>query len=265
MVTGFEKSNNVKAFYITLLFTALLILIFIFLKWPLPKNEIFVQQDFIEVNLGNNELGFGNDQPQLTEEPTPQTNLNNSPPATIVANNSKEFETNEKDEIAPAIKSSPIKKTTVAKINTEPKPVKAKPKAILGKIIGEKGTEANAAETYKPGTSEGITKGKTDQGINNGTPGAPNYSGSRKNFGVKILQIADQSFEDEFNENAKVAIDIIAEANGIVSAANYQARGSTTTNRKLIEIARRRAFELKLGSSENGQKGTVIFNFKLKN
>jgi microcystin-dependent protein len=78
------------------------------------------------------------------------------------------------------------------------------------------------------------------------------------------LQVSDQSFEDEFNENAKVAMDIIADERGRVLSATFQPRGSTTSNRKLIDIAERRAFELKLGTTGGGQKGTVIFNFKLR-
>jgi hypothetical protein len=59
-------------------------------------------------------------------------------------------------------------------------------------------------------------------------------------------------------------MDIVADERGRVLSATFQPRGSNTSNRKLIDIAERRAFELKLGSSGGGQKGTVIFNFKLR-
>ncbi len=78
------------------------------------------------------------------------------------------------------------------------------------------------------------------------------------------MQISNQSFEDEFNENAKVAMDVVADANGKVTSASYQAKGSTTSSRQYIEIARRSAFQLKLGTSDGGQQGTVIFNFKVR-
>src|SRR5678815_1378416 len=85
-----------------------------------------------------------------------------------------------------------------------------------------------------------------------------------KNFGTKIMQISNQSFEDEFNENAKVAIDIVADDRGKVQSATFQPRGSTTSNHKLIDIAERRAFELKLFTSNGYQKDTEIHNFKLR-
>jgi hypothetical protein len=55
-------------------------------------------------------------------------------------------------------------------------------------------------------------------------------------------------------------MDIVADERGRFLSATFQPRGSTTSNRKLIDIAERRAFELKLGTSGGGQKGTVIFN-----
>ncbi len=113
-------------------------------------------------------------------------------------------------------------------------------------------------------TGEGIAGGNGDQGRVGGSPNGKDYSGTPKNFGVRVLQISNQSFEDDFNENAKVAMDIVADDNGKVISATYQPRGSTTSNRQMIDIAHRHAFELKLGSADGGQKGTVVFNFKVK-
>ncbi|TBR20390.1 MAG: hypothetical protein EPO57_00400 [Chitinophagaceae bacterium] len=273
MVTQFERTKNTKALLITLFATLLLFLSFIYLKWPLPEIEVFAQNDFIEVNLGNDELGFGNDQPQIPSEPSEQNFNTNAAPIAIEKDEAKKFETDDKE--APVIKKPVATKPVASKINKDNKTIKVKnkpvatlaapkPKAVLGKITGDNGNGGNGATTYEKGSNEGMTSGTGDQGVIGGTPGATNYSGPRKNFGTKFLQIADQSFEDEFNENAKIAVDIIAEPSGRVVSATYQARGSTTGNRKLIEIARRRAFELKLEKSESGQKGTVVFNFKLK-
>ena len=38
------------------------------------------------------------------------------------------------------------------------------------------------------------------------------------------------SFEDDFNENAKVAVDITVDAGGNVTSASVNPRGTTTTN-----------------------------------
>jgi hypothetical protein len=85
-----------------------------------------------------------------------------------------------------------------------------------------------------------------------------------KSFGVKVLNIPAQSFEDDFKENAKIAIDIVTDASGKVISATYQPRGSTTSDPQMVSIARKRAFELKVGSGDSPQRGTIIFNFKAR-
>ena len=73
------------------------------------------------------------------------------------------------------------------------------------------------------------------------------------------------SFEDDFNENAKVAVNITVDASGTVIAASINPRGTTTTNSTIRNIALRKARTLKLSSGNSGdQSGTLIFNFKLR-
>ncbi|HEY2350737.1 MAG TPA: hypothetical protein VGH64_17075, partial [Puia sp.] len=73
------------------------------------------------------------------------------------------------------------------------------------------------------------------------------------------------SFTDEFNENAKVAVDIIVDASGNVTSAEYQPKGSTTADASLKAIAIRKAHQVKFNSGSDESNGTLIFNFKLKN
>lgn len=279
MTESFERQKNRQATLITAGIAGSMLLLFILLKWPLPTFEAPPQQDFIEVNLGNSDFGLGNEQPLLPGEPAPAEQLAYNPPQPVKAvnNNVKDIETNDRDADAPEFKRPSVKKPNATNVNNDNRTVSnkpttqpvtttapPKPKAVLGKITGGSGNGGNGADTYQKGNSEGIAGGQGDQGRIGGTPGSPNYTGPRKNFGVKVLQIQSQSFEDEFNENAKVAMDVVADGNGKVLSATYQPKGSTTANRSMIDIARRRAFELKLGSSDGGQQGTVIFNFKLR-
>jgi outer membrane biosynthesis protein TonB len=74
-----------------------------------------------------------------------------------------------------------------------------------------------------------------------------------------------QSFEDEFNENAKIAVNVTVDAGGRVTSASYSPVGSTSTNAAMKSIALRRARELKFNAGGDGQTGTVIFNFRLRN
>ena len=73
------------------------------------------------------------------------------------------------------------------------------------------------------------------------------------------------SFEDDFNDNAKVAIDIKVDGNGKVISAIYQPRGSTTSDESMKDIAIRKAQQVKFNNNGEESIGTIVFNFRLKN
>ena len=279
MQEGFEKQKNVKASAVTLATAGLLLLIMILIKWPIPVIEAAPEMEYLEVNLGNGDLGSGDDQPLLPGEPAPSQQVAYNPPVPVrsVADNAKQIETDDLNTDAPAIRQPATNNTTATKIDNENRTVKTKtntspvvspappkPRAVLGRTTGGTGNGGNGADTYKPGSGEGIAGGEGDQGRVGGVPGGKDYTGTPKNFGVRVLQISNQSFEDDFNENAKVAMEVTADANGKVTSAVFNLKNSTTNNRSMIDIAQRKAFQLKLGSSDGGQKGIVVFNFKVK-
>ena len=279
MQEGFEKQKNVKASAVTLATAGLLLLIMILIKWPIPVIEAAPEMEYLEVNLGNGDLGSGDDQPLLPGEPAPSQQVAYNPPVPVrsVADNAKQIETDDLNTDAPAIRQPATNNTTATKIDNENRTVKTKtttspvvspappkPRAVLGRTTGGTGNGGNGADTYKPGSGEGIAGGQGDQGRVGGVPGGKDYTGTPKNFGVRVLQISNQSFEDDFNENAKVAMEVTADANGKVTSAVFNLKNSTTNNRSMIDIAQRKAFQLKLGSSDGGQKGIVVFNFKVK-
>lgn len=281
MTAEFEQVKNRKAALITAGIAVVLTFLFFWVKWSLPVVDPPVLTEELEVNLGSGDEGFGSDQPLLPGEPAPAAEPSYTPPAPTPSQRAeaKDIETDDRptnDAIALPKPATPTPKATQIADNNKPvtNPTPAaqpvvnntppRPKAVLGRTVGGNGNGGNGADTYKPGGSEGIAGGTGDQGRPGGDPNSRNYDGPRKNFGVRVLQISDQSFEDDFNENAKIAMDVEADGSGKVTNATFQPRGSTTSNRGMIDIARRRAFQLKLGSSDGGQKGTVIFNFKVK-
>ncbi len=70
--------------------------------------------------------------------------------------------------------------------------------------------------------------------------------------------------QDEFNENAKIYVDIKVNASGTVTSASI-AKGTTTSNSTLRSIALQKAKQLKFPSSQNEvEAGTILFNFILK-
>jgi len=114
-----------------------------------------------------------------------------------------------------------------------------------------------------------------DQGKAGRNPDSDSYTGSggSGNSGVSISKGLQgrrisklPSFQDEFNENAKVAVDIKVDGNGNVISAAFQPRGSTTSDATMRNIALQKAKQIKFSSSAGGEEslGTIIFNFRLK-
>lgn len=173
-------------------------------------------------------------------------------------------------------KNSSKSQETVTAVRT-PKP--QSPKAVYK---GGNGKGGNGADSYNGVSSQGIAGGRGDQGKMGGDPNSDSYNGTGKgtggsgsgkgSSGVQVISglsgrrfAGFPSFEDSFNENARVSVDIAVNASGHVTSASINPRGTTTTNSNIRSIAIRRARQLKFnaGSAES-QTGTVSFNFRLK-
>jgi len=268
----------------------LLIIALLFITWTLPSAPPPVTEEGIEVNLGNSDQGLGTDQPYLPGKPSTKDQEKYTPPkpAPVEKVAVKEVETNDKEEDAPAIKKPPVTKPNATKIPDKdiaktktvkttqpvinPTPAPPKPKAVFHGVNGT-GNGGNDADDYKPGKNQGVAGGHGDQGQPGGNPNSNNYTGGGTgNSGVKILgglqgrRITGlPSFTDDFNENAKVAVDIHVDANGNVIDADYQPKGSTTSEASMKAIALRKARQVKFNSANDESVGTLIFNFRVKN
>lgn len=285
MQASFEKEKNLKAGGITLLICALLFLFFFFVQWTLP---IIPKPDFgegIEVNLGNSETGLGDIPPQIPGEPSPSQEQTSTPPPTANTATQQPVTSDNNDPEDPAVNTSTkkaetkpiikpednsIKKSTTTTVNPTPAP--AKPKAVF-KGGTSTTSSGNNADSYNNTRDQGIAGGKGDQGKPNGNPLSDSYKGNGGNgtAGVSIRSGLDgrrltkvPNFEDDFNENAKVAVDITVNAEGNVMAATINPKGTTTTNQSIRAIALRKARQLKLNAAAEEQNGTIVFDFKIK-
>ena len=282
------RKNRVAGFY-TLLICGILLLLLFFISWNLPFNPPVPVEEGLEVNLGNSDHGLGNDQPYLPGEPSRQDQEKYTPPKSMAATKEalKDVETDDKDPEAPTVKQPPVTKPEATKIpekdltvktphktiqpSVNPTPAPPHPKAVFHGVNGE-GTGGNDADHFKAGGNQGIAGGTGDQGQPGGDPNSTNYKGGGHGNGIAIAHglqgrriSRTPSFTDEFNENAKVAVDIRVDATGNVISAIYQAKGSTTADANLKEIAVRKAHQVKFNSGSDESAGTLIFNFKLKN
>ncbi len=282
--SSFELKKNIKASGYTIAICSILAFLFFFIQWNSPQISPPIADTGIEVNLGNSETGLGNIAPQLPGTPSTNAQQNQATPtpsaaipskATISASDNGDEAINTTS--TPNSNTKPIntpditKKKSVNTTTVVSKP--SKPKALY-KAESNKGNGGNYADSYNGINNQGITGGKGDQGKPNGNPNSDSYTGNGGfgNSGVSIRSGLDgrkftqfPSFQDDFNEPAKVAVDITVDINGNVMNATINPRGTTTTNYSIRAIAIRKAKQLKLNSGkEDQQTGTIVFDFKLK-
>ena len=277
MTVDFERQKNAQAALYTGVIAGVLLLTIWFVKFyqpvvPPPPVEEYVEIALPEppppvddVNLGNNDVGTGNVQPIVTGTPS------SAPVAQEVAEAkspspqqaTKDFD-EDNDKASPPI-TKPSKPNPTAKEtnnNATDQSTAAAPQLRRGAQMTSVRGSGNGGNTDAPGYnkpgSQGPGDGPGDKGTYNGNP-------KGTNFGVKMYPIGNQSFEDDFNQNAKVAMMVEVDAAGKVTSASHTSKGSTgTATRGMIDIARRRAFQVKFPATGAPQKGTLIFDFSVR-
>jgi len=285
----FEAEKNRKALMYTCIICGLFLLIAIFYTWPLQVPPTPTVMDLIDVNLGNEQEGLGDVQPLVKGDRAPD---NQSVPANKAAaarkvteepsQNIQADESNNED-AAPVVKSE--KKNEKAKVvnkevavkpskNINPSPIvnpnPAPPKPKIPLYKGGTGNGGNGAtedngyrnQGYKPGNGDaGSPDGKADA-YGNSPGGRSGMSVIRGLSGRRPIHFPNM--EGDFNENAKVYVDIKVNAAGTVTSASI-AKGTTTSNPTLRGIAIEKAKQLKFPAAEtNIETGTILFNFVLK-
>jgi len=285
----FEAEKNRKALMYTLGIVALFLLIAILYTWPLLIPPTPAVQDLIDVNLGNEQEGMGDVQPLVKGERAPD---NQSMPSHQKAakvteeptRNVQADENNDDKEAAPVAKvekpkedakeiNKPSTNKTTKKINPSPvvNPNPAPPKPKLPLYKGGTGNGGNGATEDNGYRNQGYKPGNGDAGSPDGKPDAyGNSPGGRS--GVSVVRglsgrriIHFPNMTDDFNENAKVYVDIKVDASGKVIDAGI-ARGTTTSNSSLRSIAIDKAKQLKFPPSQQDvESGTILFVFVLKN
>lgn len=282
-----ERDKNIKASGYTIVVLAVVITLLLIISWKTPPIQEPLLDEGIEVNLGNSETGLGDIPPMIPGDPAPEisekaaaTPKSSQPPPQELTS---EEESNDPDAVdvprKPAIttpKPKPVTNQTVPtpKPKAEaPAPPAPKPKATMGSYSGGTGTGGNSQDAFNNVRNQGIAGGQGDQGKPNGNINSDNYDGNggTGKSGVAITKglsgrriTTFPSFEDDFNENAKIAMNLRVDESGRVISAEYSAAGSTSSNGKLKEIAKRKALQLKFNPGEAESLGTVVFNFKLK-
>ncbi|NDE09335.1 MAG: hypothetical protein EBZ95_02060 [Chitinophagia bacterium] len=286
MSATFEAEKNKKAFAYTIVICGTLLLLAFLISWPILQPPIPIAQELLEINLGNNEEGMGEIQPLIkgemapSQEAIPATASNETPKP----EETKEIKPDENAELnaAPVAKTEKkilkkkievkLEKKVVKKIKNTPiiappSPKPTKPKLTYNGPGSGKGNGATEDNGYRyQGNKPG---GKGDAGDPSGKPDSYGNSPGGKTGvsvtkGVRPLNMRDLRFEDDFNENAIVFLDIKYSASGNF-ISSVIAKGTTTSKSSIIGIAKRKAAELKFPSSVDGGISTIVFNFKIQN
>ena len=126
MANNFDKERHRKALTYTAIICGVLLLMFIFISWTVLPPSPPVVQDLMEINLGNNDEGFGQEQPLIKGAGKPEKEIAAQPqPAPTKEEATEEKispDDNAEETAAPIVKA--IKKTTPIKI-TSPTPTTA--------------------------------------------------------------------------------------------------------------------------------------------
>ncbi|MDP4283701.1 MAG: hypothetical protein Q8891_04720 [Bacteroidota bacterium] len=285
---SFEAEKNRKALMYTTLICGLFLIIAIFYTWPMQVPPIPTVQDLIEVNLGNEQEGMGDVQPLVKGDRAPDNQsvrshtsarkATESPSQNIQADENKDetvapvVKTEKKIETAKDLNKNSSKKSS-KNINpspvVNPNPAPPKPKIPLYK--GGTGKGGNGATEDNNYRNQGYKPGNGDAGSPDGKPDSYGASPGGRS-GVSVVRglsgrrpIHFPNMQDDFNENAKVYVDIKVNAAGKVTSAGI-AKGTTTSNSTLRNIAIEKAQQLKFPPSQSDvESGTILFNFVLKN
>ena len=85
-------------------------------------------------------------------------------------------------------------------------------------------------------------------------------------MGVRIVNIPSQSFEDDFNESGKIALDIEVDGNGKLLNAAYQVNESTLpkSSKQYANALRREQHDMVYPKTGDGFKQKLILKFDVR-
>ncbi|MET3877502.1 hypothetical protein [Chitinophaga sp. OAE865] len=291
-----EKNGkkNIQALGITVGVHALLLVALVFTGFsappPLPDQDLGM-----EVNLGTSDDGMGDEQPLNPNPPSaaaPEPAAAESPAATAPANTEPQQDIATQDEEeAPEIKKpeKPVEKPKEIPKKLEPKPVKPtkkpvetppapkpptpKPKAVFSGGTGNSANSGNSANGSNNATGEGNTGKPGDRGQLGGNPNGGGYTGGGLGGGRSDFHLNGRSLIGrpqvtyDGTETGYVAINIKVDQKGNVTSATFSMKGSTISNPRLIEIAKKAASsgQLKYNANPDApeeQFGVIRFFFK---
>lgn len=269
---------------ITLGVALAMLLTFIFLKWPLPKIEFAPKEMYVEVDLGDlpplKKYGGGGGGGNTVKAIGPK---GIAKPAVVpgVPDDTKDFETNDKDIKAPAVNKPVNPKPNVTTVNPNTSVVKETPKVIetpaprvpkatAGKTLSGNGNGGGTADNYDlaggKGDGRGVgvgpgTGGGTGGGSGGGNgPGVGNGNGPRRVSGSRNI-ITSGKLDAGENISGKVEAEIKVSADGVGTLVRT-VRGSLMSDGQAKDIIRDWLRRNKF--NKTGEESLVVYEFNIR-
>ena len=265
---AFESEKNRKALIYTIIVCAGLLLLFFIIKWKNVPPSIPIVQDLIEINLGNNEEGFGEKQPLIKGEmkPTPDEPVASQQAAAPQQQKEEKVqpEDNAEPDAAPVTKTN--KATVKPKANTIPSPTPApkpqKPKITYNGPGNGKGNNATEDNGYRYQGNN--PNGKGDAGDPGGDKDSYGNTPGGKKGGPKIISgnrkiIRYYSFTGNLPK-ASIMASIKVSPAGTGSFMGF-AKGSTSRNQEYATAISNYLRNMQFDKSPEESTVVVQFNF----
>ncbi len=284
MHSTFEAEKNKKAFTYTALICGVMLLLAFFITWPILAPTAPVAQDLLEINLGNNNEGYGEEQPLIKGEmaprqeqpaPQPQQSAAKAEPAKDI-----QAEDDAEEDAAPvtkAVKSvkqptevvkqavtKPVTTASTAPV-TAPAPKPQKPKVTYagpGNGSGNGATEDNGYKYQgnKPGGTgdAGDPSGKPDS--YGSTPGGK-VGGLRVSKGDRTIRNNYIFMADLPKATINAIIRVTPDGKGSYVSMD---KGSTSSDSRYVDRIRSYLPNIQFSKSDHTSLVTVPFNFKVQ-
>lgn len=289
LVSREEPKNRQRSFIISVsIHVVLLFLLFAsFLTFPDPPPG----QEGILVNLGLPDVGQGDENaaagtPDIAE-PKPQPKEEPAPPKTQPASKpepvrEKEVRVTEDPEAIALKRKQEQEKKAQAEADAKRRAeedAKRRAEEDAKRQAAEKAAAEKAAADKLKGELGGLLgsgkgKGNTgtsgNQGDPGGDPNADKLTGvstgvGRVGGGLGGRQVTSApTITDDSQDRGTVVVRVCVDAAGNVTSATFTQAGSTATSARLKDLALTNARRWKFGPGEDGQCGTITYNFTVK-
>lgn len=274
MVNNFDKERHRKALTYTAIICGALLLMFIFISWTVLPPSLPVVQDLMEINLGNNDEGFGETQPLIKGPGKPEKEIAAQPqPSTQKEEVVEEKVTpddNAEEVAAPVLKSAKKKvlvKTTTATPTTAvvPAPKPKTPKLVYNGPGTKNGNNATEDNGY---TMQGNNKnGKGDAGDPTGNKDSYGNTPGGKVGGPKVISgnrkvVRYYSFTGEL-ARATINAVIKVSPSGVGTFVRI-GQGSTSFSRDYANAITGYLRTMQFDKADDESLVTVQFNFNVQ-